>query len=213
MSFFQKWQKSYQSLDPRLNLPTKLTILRIGLCPIFFIVIMFDNLISGYLALIFFVIAAISDAYDGYIARKDGLVTKFGKIIDPIADKLLISFAFIAFYLLGYIDFLWIIILILIREYAITLLRIIGVVKGVVIAADRWGKLKTIFQMTYIITLMVFINFIDTLDHYEKSLPGVWQNFLLAITDILLYLAFILTVGSGLNYVIKNRKFLWTLLI
>ena len=203
-----EWRQSYRSLNPRFNLPTKLTILRIGLCPIFFILFMVENLISHYFASFFFIVAAISDAYDGYLARKDGQVTKFGKIIDPIADKLLVTVAFVGFYFKGLIPSVWIIILILFREYFITFIRIAGVFKGIVIAADKWGKLKTTLQLTYIITLLIFLNFFETMAYYWFPVPDFWKSLMMLLVNIILYMALIVTLGSGINYLIKNKTLL-----
>jgi len=201
---FKHWQKRYRSLDPRLNLPTKLTILRIGLCPIFFILLMVDHLSARLAAFILFVVAAISDAYDGYLARKEGQVTEFGKIIDPIADKLLTTVAFIGFYLLGYVP-IWIVAVILVREYFITLLRTVGIFKGVIIAADQWGKYKTIAQMTYIITQLVYINLILILHELNWTASPEFDYSVMILLTVMLYSALILTLGSGLNYLIHNR--------
>lgn len=211
MRLLKNWQEHYRSLNPRFNRPTKLTILRIGLSPIFFILLMLETLTSCILALLFFFLAAISDAYDGYLARKNGQVTKFGKIIDPIADKLLMSIAFIGFWLLGYVP-LWVVLLILIREYAITLLRTIGIVKGVIIAADRWGKYKTISQMAFTIAQIAYMIFIMLLQELNIALPDIWQQVLTALLTVMLYLALILTVGSGINYVIQNKRLIKELL-
>ncbi len=203
MQFFKEWKERYKSLNPRLNLPTKLTLFRIGLSPIFFIVLFLEHhAITRPLALLLFLIAALSDAYDGYLARKDGQVTKFGKIIDPIADKFLISVALIGFYLLNYTP-LWVVIIILLREYFITLFRIIGVWRGIVIGADRWGKYKTTAQMTYIITVLVYLSAVPLF----PNLPAIFHIVAARLLAGLLICTLTLTVYSGVNYLVKN----WTL--
>ncbi|WP_027339266.1 CDP-diacylglycerol--glycerol-3-phosphate 3-phosphatidyltransferase [Halonatronum saccharophilum] len=172
----------------KLNLPNKLTLLRIALVPVFmaFLLIRFADayqVYGRYVAVVVFIIAAITDGVDGYIARKRGLVTRLGKFIDPLADKLLISAALIALVDLGDIS-AWPAIIIIGREFAVTGLRVLAAAEGVVIAASNLGKYKTNAQIFAIIALMV-------------NLP---------YAQVLLWIAVILTVISGLDYLMKSKK-------
>lgn len=170
-----------------MNLPNKLTLLRIILVPIFmgFLFLRKDfPQYSEILALITFIIAASTDGLDGYLARKNELVTKFGKIVDPLADKLLISAALISFVALKEIS-AWAAIIIIGRELAVTGLRVVAASEGVVIAANKWGKMKTILQITAIIAVMV--------DPHLIKFP-----FNLEI--VLIWVAVFMTVFSGYIY-------------
>jgi len=168
-----------------LNLPNKLTLLRIALVPIFMIFLLLESLgdIGRYLALGVFILAAITDALDGYIARRDGLVTNLGKFIDPLADKLLVSAAFISLVDMQAIS-AWPAVIIISREFAVTGLRILAAAEGVVIAASNLGKYKTNAQIFSIIFLILDLPF----------------------SNILLWIAVILTLISGLDYLLKSKE-------
>ncbi|MGM0411223.1 MAG: CDP-diacylglycerol--glycerol-3-phosphate 3-phosphatidyltransferase [Bacillota bacterium] len=170
-----------------MNLPNKLTILRILLVPLLMFFLFLSNdfpQFSMILALITFVLAALTDSLDGYLARKYENVTKFGKIVDPLADKLLISAALISFVELGEIS-AWAAIIIIGRELAITGLRVVAASEGVVISASKWGKSKTVLQITAIIILM--------LDPHIINFP--WN-----IENIVLWAAVLMTIYSGYIY-------------
>lgn len=172
---------------PKINLPNKLSILRIILIPLFMYFLLLKNSYSVFyeiFALVIFVLAALTDGLDGYIARKRQAITKFGKIIDPLADKLLISAALISFVAMGEIS-AWIAIVIIGRELAVTGLRVIAASEGVVIAASRWGKWKTNLQIYAIIAVIV--------DPKIIKLP-------FQLPSILLWLAVIVTILSGIDY-------------
>lgn len=175
-----------------MNLPNKITIARVFMIPIFLITYLFLDLPAGNLiATIIFVIACLSDALDGYIARKYHLVTNFGKFADPLADKLLVSSALICFVELNLVP-AWIIIVIIAREFIISGFRLVASDNGVVIAASYWGKFKTAAQM--IMCILLIINF---------------DTFLLNILEqIFIYLSLILTVISLIDYLYKNRNVL-----
>lgn len=147
---------------------------------------------SRILALAIFVIASLTDALDGYVARHYQMITNFGKFIDPLADKLLVASALIAFVGLGYLPS-WIVIVILAREFAISGLRTIAVEAGVVIAASIWGKLKTITQMVLIVLILL--------------LPYLPVGFINAAT-LLAYLVALVTVLSGADYIYKAKDLL-----
>jgi len=168
-----------------LNLPNKLSLLRIALVPIFMVFLLVESLgdIGRYLALGVFILAAITDALDGYIARRDGLVTNLGKFIDPLADKLLVSAAFISLVDMQAIS-AWPAVIIISREFAVTGLRILAAAEGVVIAASNLGKYKTNAQIFSIIFLILGLPF----------------------ANILLWAAVILTLISGLDYLLKSKE-------
>ena len=170
-----------------MNLPNKLTTFRVVLIP-FFIFFLMTELIpfSKWIALAIFCIASLTDFFDGYLARKWNMVTNFGKFMDPLADKLLVCSAIIAFTAMDRMP-AWIVIIIVAREFIISGFRLIAAEKGVVIAASYWGKFKTASQMFMII---LFIINIDAL-----FIPG----------QVLMYIALALTVISLIDYIIKNK--------
>lgn len=174
-----------------MNLPNKLTTLRMILIIPFVICMMLGK--SGnlrFLALAIFVIASLTDWLDGYLARKNHLVTNFGKFMDPLADKLLVSAAMICLVELGRLP-AWIVIVIISREFAISGFRLIASDNGIVIAASWWGKFKTTAQMIMIILLIA-------------DLGGGFA----VLEQIFIWLALALTVVSLVDYIWKNRQVL-----
>ena len=167
-----------------MNLPNKITMLRVFLIP-FFVVFMLVSAIpySKYIALVIFVVASLTDTLDGYIARKYKLVSNFGKFMDPLADKLLVSSAMICLVSLNRIP-AWVVI------FIISGFRLVASDAGVVIAASWWGKIKTVVQMIMVIVLILSIH----------------NPVVAVIEQILIYLALVLTVVSLLDYLIKNWK-------
>lgn len=173
-----------------MNLPNKLTILRVVMIP-FFLLFMLTDLLGDagrYTALVIFCAASFTDYLDGYIARKNNLVTNFGKFMDPLADKLLVSAALIAFIELGKLSAV-IVIIIISREFIISGFRLVASDSGVVIAASYWGKFKTVSQMIMIILLILDIQ----------------NSFFIMLTNAFIYIALILTVVSLIDYLIKNK--------
>ena len=170
-----------------MNLPNKLTTFRVVLIP-FFIFFLMTELIpfSKWVALALFCIASLTDFFDGYLARKWNMVTNFGKFMDPLADKLLVCSAIIAFTAMGRMP-AWIVIVIVAREFIISGFRLIAAEKGVVIAASYWGKFKTASQMFMIILLIINIDVL--------FIPG----------QVLMYIALALTVISLIDYIVKNK--------
>ncbi|MBQ4339728.1 MAG: CDP-diacylglycerol--glycerol-3-phosphate 3-phosphatidyltransferase, partial [Firmicutes bacterium] len=134
-----------------MNLPNKLTILRMVLIPVFMIFLMMG---FSYVAAVIFIVASLTDALDGHIARKYNLITNFGKIMDPLADKLLVTAALLCLVQLGHVA-AWMVFVILAREFLIVSLRAVAASQGIVIAASKWGKLKTISQMAAVILLLL----------------------------------------------------------
>ena len=191
-----------------MNLPNKLTVLRMALVPVFLIFMLVDAIPQNYLwALIIFAGASFTDLLDGKIARKNNLVTDFGKFMDPLADKILVMSAMVCFVGL-YVAPAWVVILILAREFLVTSLRLIAAGQGNVIAADNLGKIKTVFQMLWVISSILRLSL---LQHMPLTLLRVvvpFLNILDIITFALMWLSVVLTVLSGFNYVWKNRALL-----
>lgn len=191
-----------------LNLPNRLTLLRLLMIPFIIIIPMIEALqtkilfggvsLSDLIVLIIFVLASFTDFLDGYIARKYHLVTDFGKFMDPLADKLLVFSAFIVLMELGRIPG-WIVMIIIAREFLVMGIRVLAAGNQVVIAASMLGKLKTNSQMLAVIILL--------LNNYPFSLIaglnyGTGEN---VVGTVILYLAAFLTVVSGVDYFIKNK--------
>lgn len=172
-----------------MNLPNKLTFLRILMVPIFVILMYcdFDN--ARLYATIVFAIASFTDFLDGYLARKQGLVTNFGKFADPLADKILVCAALICLTEMGDIP-AWGVIIIIAREFAVTGLRVIAASENITIAASKLGKFKTVSQLISMIILLS-----DNSKFYSIGL-------------ILFYVAVIFTIVSGIDYFVKNKKVL-----
>lgn len=189
-----------------MNLPNKLTIFRVCTIPLFVIFMEFDIFgsveifgdLDRFIAVFLFIIASITDALDGYIARKYNLITNFGKFMDPLADKLLVCAALIC--LVGKIPE-WIVVIIISRELIISGFRIIAADNGVVIAASKWGKVKTVFQMIMIIWLIFDLN--DLVTEYIIDIP-IYD----IIGTALIYVSLLLTVVSMIDYFIKNKDVL-----
>ena len=184
-----------------MNLPNKLTIFRIVLIPIYIIFLMVDiTPVDNYIATAIFIIASLTDLFDGRIARKRGIVTNFGIFADPLADKLLTASAFICFVSLGIMPE-WVCIIIIAREFAVSGFRLVVAANGTVIAASKWGKFKTITQMIYII--------IATLNGAPlfnwMNLPTAVANVYDIVVVVFMYLALVLTIVSMIDYFYKNR--------
>jgi len=171
-----------------MNLPNKLTMLRIIMIPVFIIVLM-----TGYyyVSAVIFILAAATDALDGHIARKYDLVTNFGKIMDPLADKMLVVSALICLVELGDVAG-WMVIVILAREFTITGLRTVAAAQGIVIAAGWSGKFKTVLQMIAVPALLL------------QNWPFSYLGFPFA--EIMLWASVVMTIISGVEYIIKNKS-------
>ena len=176
-----------------MNLPNKLTVLRVLMVP-FFVFFMLNDIPEGYgkwIALTLFITASLTDLLDGKIARKYNLVTNFGKFMDPLADKLLVCSALVCLTGKGMLAS-WIVIVIISREFIISGFRLVASDNGVVIAASYWGKFKTVFQMIMIGMLIGDLQF----DLYA------------ILTQVVKWVALILTVVSLVDYLYKNREVL-----
>ena len=176
------------------TIPNLLSLLRILSIPFVVIFLLFSNPFSSFLAALTFTIAGITDLLDGYIARQQRSETRIGKLLDPMADKLLILSALIMLVSLGRVA-AWMVVLIVAREVAVTGLRGIASAEGMIIPASRWGKLKTMLQSLALIGLLL---------HYEY----LSINFHLVGT-VLLWVALIVTVGSGVDYFNKFQRIYW----
>ena len=177
-----------------MNVPNRLTILRVIMIPVFILFMLWQTFpYSDYIAAGVFILACVTDFFDGYIARKYNQVTTFGKFMDPLADKILVCSALICF--LAEADSpmpVWVVIVIIGREFIISGFRLVASDNGVVIAANYWGKFKTTFQMLMIIVLVLDIS------HPVFELLGV----------VLTYIALLLTIISLVDYVWKNKDVL-----
>lgn len=186
-----------------MNIPNRITISRILLIPIFILLLTlpldWGNVSIGnetlpvvhLVSALLFIVASGTDWVDGYYARKYNLVTNLGKFLDPMADKLLVSAAFVLLVELNMAP-AWLVIIILSREFAVTGLRLVAAGEGVVLAAGQMGKWKTTFQLVSIAFLLL------------HDFPFSYLDLTVSIGTILLYIALILTVVSGLDYFIKN---------
>ena len=193
-----------------MNVPNILTVFRILLTPLFIYLLFSDFLFSNLFALLVFVLASITDAYDGYYARKYNVETEIGNFLDPLADKILVSSAFISFYLLALID-LWMVVVILFRDLLITFLRIAMKRNGYSLKTSRIAKSKTAVQLTLIIFTLVFLTF-----------DGAGLNSLLVFNKFILennivynatFIVSLFTIYTGLRYFQNNydliKKIIW----
>ena len=173
-----------------MNLPNKLTMFRVILIP-FFVVAMLIAAIPDWAAFVIFVVASVTDFFDGYLARKNNQVTNFGKFMDPLADKLLVGSAAICLTALGRIP-AWIVVVLIGREFVISGFRLVAADEGVVIAASWWGKSKTVVQLFMIMALVL---------HFDGT---AWH----VIEQVLIWASLALTIVSLADYIFKNRAVL-----
>lgn len=175
-----------------MNTPNKLTVARMIMVPflVIFMLTGWGGEANRYISFGIFAAASITDWFDGYLARKHNLVTNFGKFMDPLADKLLVCSALICLIGMKRLE-AWVVIVIIAREFIISGFRLIAAENGVVIAANYWGKFKTVSQMIMIILLIL-------------NLGGIWS----VVEEIFVWLSVALTVISLLTYILQNRKVL-----
>jgi CDP-diacylglycerol---glycerol-3-phosphate 3-phosphatidyltransferase len=194
-----------------MNLPNKLTVARFGLTVVFLWALFWPWPVPfrSTLALFFFCAAGVTDFLDGRIARARGLITNFGILMDPLADKIMTCSAFIAFVESTHLHpdapvkvAAWMVIIIVARELAITGLRLLAASKGVVLAAERFGKHKTISQIVAIIALLV----IEAKKEWPPRLQDLLQGWSAAFTEAALWVTVALTAASGLIYLWRNRE-------
>ena len=189
----------------KLNIPNILTIARIIITPFFLWTILSESLPHRFLiACIVFSVGAITDAVDGHLARKNNQITNFGKFLDPIADKVLTTSALLAFMSMGLCN-IWIVMLVLTREFAIASVRMIAASGGVVIPANVWGKIKTVTQMVFTILIMLLGEAWNAVQNYNQEIFLKLPDLSL-VSNGLLWITAIFTVISGVIYLYDSRK-------
>lgn len=181
-----------------MNLPNKLTLLRVFMVPIFLLLMYVDIPFNLFWALLVFAAASVTDAFDGHIARKHNLITNFGKFMDPLADKVLVTSALICFLEMGYMGKFaaFAVIIIIAREFAVSGLRLVTANEGVVVAAGIWGKLKTAATMVTIVCILIMQGCIAEFD-IAASLAKAFN----IIGIVLIWICTVLTVFSGYTYI------------
>lgn len=183
-----------------MNLPNKLTLIRVILVPFFIAATLMDFFkFHFFVALLIFILASITDYLDGHLARHKNLVTDFGKFLDPLADKILVMSAFICFVQLGFAGAV-VVTIILFREFAVTSIRLVAAAKGKVVAANMWGKVKTVTQMTAIITTLALQGFLDVTQ--ISALSSIFYY----ISITLIWISAVIAVISGVIYFLQNKK-------
>ena len=189
-----------------MNLPNKLTVLRIILVPFFAAALLIPFPLHNLAALALFGAASLTDLFDGKIARKRGLVTDFGKFADPLADQILVISALLCFVQLGLCDCVAVII-VLFREFTVTSIRLIAASKGKVIAANIWGKVKTVTQIVAVICILVMQIILD-LGTLGVALPAALSGVFTVIGEVLIWVSTFFAILSGVIYVWQNRQFI-----
>ncbi|MEE0957522.1 MAG: CDP-diacylglycerol--glycerol-3-phosphate 3-phosphatidyltransferase [Ruminococcus sp.] len=186
-----------------MNLPNKLTLIRILLMPFMVAALLIPFPLHNLAALAFFTAASLTDLFDGKIARKRGLVTDFGKFADPLADKILVLAAMLCFVQNGLCDCVAVI-LVLLREFSVTSVRLIAASNGKVIAANIFGKIKTVTQMIAIIGIMALQVLVD-LQSFGLRLPEGTDGVFFVINEVLIWISTFFAVLSGVIYLVQNR--------
>lgn len=192
-----------------MNLPNRITLARIFMIPVMLVFLLVDlNMdwwsypltwgsytlpLNHLIGALLFIIAASTDGIDGYLARKNNMVTNLGKLLDPLADKLLVAAVLVSLVAIGKCD-AWIAVVIISREFAVTGLREVALLEGSVIAASKWGKLKTITQIIAISALLL------------NNFPFAWVSF--PFDEIAIWIAALITIYSGVDYFVKNKNVL-----
>ncbi|MFH1258394.1 MAG: CDP-diacylglycerol--glycerol-3-phosphate 3-phosphatidyltransferase [Elusimicrobiota bacterium] len=200
-----------------MNKANKLTLLRIILVPVFMTFMFYDNVYTRFFALFIFIFASLTDLYDGKLARRYQTITTFGQFMDPLADKLLVSAAFISFIELQELFVpAWMVVFIISREFIITGLRSIAASKGIIIPADKGGKFKTTSQMIAIHTILVILIVNAVIFKFWQIRPEAlliysgWKGWigeiLIKAPYWLMFITTVLTVISGVGYIVKHKK-------
>jgi CDP-diacylglycerol--glycerol-3-phosphate 3-phosphatidyltransferase len=191
-----------------MNLPNKLTVSRFGLTVVFLWAMFSKFAYNDTLALIFFCLAGVTDFLDGRIARTRKLITNFGILMDPLADKIMVCSAFIAFVESTHMRTdapvkvgAWMVVIIVGRELAITGLRLLAASKNIVLAAERYGKHKTISQIVCVIALLV----VDASEEWPAALKNIFMPWTPVFAEIMLWITVVLTALSGIIYLWRNR--------
>ncbi len=184
-----------------MNLPNKLTVARMIITPFFLLAMLLEFNYHYLVAAIIFIAASITDFLDGNIARKHNLVTTFGKLCDPVADKMLTTAALLALMRVDLCS-IWIVMIVITREFAVTSFRLVASAQGVVIPADKWGKIKTVSQMVFIPAIILLAHF----DSVFSFMPADGVFTLSNVSNALLWVTAVLTVVSGVNYIVNGKK-------
>lgn len=191
-----------------MNLPNRLTFVRVVLAPVYLLLLMVEFPFHYLCACAVFILASLTDLFDGRIARSRQLITNLGKFLDPLADKMLTTAAFLGFLARGQLD-VWAVMIILSREFLVTSVRLVSAGSGVVIAANMWGKAKTVAQMVSIIAMMLALEFADwqqTVPAFS-ALPDAAFTLPLLICRIFIWISVVLTAISGGIYLWDYRRF------
>jgi len=178
-----------------LNLPNSITMLRICIIPVLFLLLLSPGRVLSFVIAVLFIIAAITDVLDGHIARKYGIVTKMGQFLDPVVDKLIVSSAMILMIPMGRVP-AWIVVLIIMRDVFVDGLRSIASSEGIVIQASSMGKKKTLCQIIAVSALLIHY---DTVFGLDAHLVGI----------VVLYLALVLTIYSGIDYFVQYYRVIY----
>lgn len=189
-----------------MNLPNKLTVARIILVPFFVAALLIDFPFNNLVALVLFGAASLTDMFDGKIARKRKLITDFGKFADPLADKILVISALLCFVQLGLCDCIAVII-VLFREFAVTSIRLIAASRGNVIAANIFGKMKTVSQITAVICILIMQSILD-FGAPGAPLPELLPVVFFWIGEVLVWISTVLALISGVIYIRQNKQFI-----
>lgn len=193
-----------------MNLPNKLTVIRIILVPFFVAAILIDFPFNYLWALIIFAIASITDMLDGKIARKKNLITDFGKFADPLADKILVLAALLCFVQNGLCDCIAVI-LILFREFSVTSIRLTAAANGKVVSANIWGKIKTVSQMSAIVIILLLqfiLELINTGFFGNAELYYTLSPVFTVVGYVLVWISTVFSIISGVIYILQNKHFI-----
>lgn len=189
-----------------MTVPNQLTILRILLTPIFVALFISERLVLKQVSVLVFAVAALTDWYDGWVARKLGKVTRWGIFLDPLADKVLTSAAFIAFAWLGLVEW-WMVWVIVIRDISITLLRSFAELHGRTLHTNFSAKVKTFAQMVFIYAVLLAMVLKDTLHQLSPLFNGILNPGILYYSMLIIT---ILTFGTGVQYIVENYKIIYS---
>lgn len=189
-----------------MNLANKLTMIRIFLVPVFLVFITVKEIPYGsIIATVVFIIASLTDQLDGHIARSRNQITNFGKFMDPLADKLLVTAALVSLVELKLVAG-WAVVVILAREFAVSGLRTLAASDGTVIAASWWGKIKTVTQMIAILLLLLKVNIntsVNAINFVNNN--SLLNDFFTYVPETIMFMAVLITIISGIDYFVKNK--------
>lgn len=192
-----------------MNLANKLTMIRIFLVPVFLVFITVKEIPYGsIIATVVFIIASLTDQLDGHIARSRNQITNFGKFMDPLADKLLVTAALVSLVELKLVAG-WAVVVILAREFAVSGLRTLAASDGTVIAASWWGKIKTVTQMIAILLLLLKVNIntsVNAINFVNNN--SLLNDFFTYVPETIMFMAVLITIISGIDYFVKNKHVL-----